>query len=253
MGNMLELRSRYSSPITVDSLRVLWSDFIGDKDPSHEDRRLLAGEFMIQNSKTFIEALSFTNIAELCNNVLVGVSETRPLAYGDFSLNTKEPSAADLQDALMRIYAELSLTQKYREECIHYLGILRQCMVYGSSFKKSMTLLLGRIKGPSWFPKKGDSGTLSSRIKSQRCSRVNGRGNVYPENLRQVVEEVLSPRQNLLLRADLALRLLVKSIEIDFANSPKSHHGGNTSLVGDAESLLTLIPRGSTWKRSPCD
>lgn len=229
---LLELRNNYARPFSFWMLKEEWEVFGGSKIINPDTM----GDFIVSKIRAFEEALNYDSLAQLCNGVLGSVANLRPIKYQDFCPQNKEPDYNEVQHLLHKIYEQQTENQAYREECIHYLGVLRQALQYVDSLEKSLFGLIQSLG--KWFRTKTERNEFQSYALMDLKLLANSL-KALSQNFKNSVEDVLKVRQNILLRSDSAIRLLVESVRTEFPNTPQAHHGGKAEPSVESKEVLS--------------
>jgi hypothetical protein len=229
---LLELRTNYVRPFSFWMLKEDWDASRGMEPIDSES----IGHFIVIRIRAFEEALNYDSLAQLCNGVLGSIAGLEPIKYQDFCPQNKEPDFHEVQRLIHKIYEKQTENQAYREECVHYLGVLRQALQYVDSLEKSLFGLIQSLG--KWFRTKTERNEFQSYALMDLKLLANAL-KALSQNFKNSVEDVLKVRQNILLRADSAIRLLVESARTEFPNTPKAHHGGKAEPSVEPKEVLS--------------
>lgn len=177
--------------------------------------RLELKQFAREVSANLLDALNLELLRQLTEETLNTVRADAGMDYGTLALNTDEPDFKTVQHTLGNIYTNLSLCQRQREQIQHYLTVLKNAETYLKTFRNGLEqFVLDEDVAPAAYTH------LSERKRAFDAIAVDL--DAYATTLAQLrqdltgaIDNVISPRNQLLLRAESSLRLLAKFAEQD--------------------------------------
>lgn len=181
----------------------------------HGTSRAELKAFAREQATTLLDALNLELLRELADETGAIVRADAGMDYGTLALNTDEPDFATVQRTLGNIYTNLSTCQRQREQVQHYLTVIKNAENYLKTFCNALEqFFIDEDVAPDAYTH------LSERKRAFEAVSVDL--DAYASTLAQLrhdltglVDNVIAPRNQLLLRAESSLRLLAKFAEHD--------------------------------------
>lgn len=163
--------------------------------------------------KTFLEAINLPFLQQVVGDLNKRISAEPPIEYASFTLSKDLPTYEEVQQTISQIHEQVARTAAYREECNHYTTVLKSAQDYLTSFRKTLeTFLHDETIEPMAFeglaarkrfaePLTIDLEAYTTRVATLRATVTN------------LYDNILGQRQNLLMRSDSAVRMLVTKTE----------------------------------------
>lgn len=188
-------------------------------------------------SHDVLEAINFEFIAQLTQDAISDISSTS-IDLAALSLS-QDPDFTTIQRTLSSIYQHLTRCQTQREQIQHYLTVVKSAENYVKAFMRAMEqFILDEDVAPIAYQhlseRKRAFESLSVDLESHLAAFVQLRA-----DLSGVMDSVISPRNQLLLRAESSIRLLSKFAESDhLSNFAQSRPKTRSPKEFEAEGFI---------------
>jgi len=214
-GILSQLLGKFDKVPTYVSLCSEWDDYVKAQSAEDGETRQIFRRFLLDKNRRFVGAINLPYLTDLSQKVQMAINRLPDLTFDQMRLKSQEPSTAEVNQAITQIYMEIQTLVKYTEECMHYIGVLKHAITYLDCWKKSINeLVLDEDVCPVCFGNLTDRKRFSDRMTADADAHLNLL-KTHQRGLAEKSDKVLRPRQNMLLRADSALRLLTKMVEIE--------------------------------------
>jgi hypothetical protein len=132
-----------------------------------------------------------------------------------FGLSTDMPSVSELQNALRNLYTEVSALATDKEECQHYLVLLKSLGdTLHSASRAITTFVCDEDLHTSIFQSVGERKRYAE-TQTADLEAAKQRITTLRQVLTTITDDILAPRNQILMRSDSALRLVVKLDEVE--------------------------------------
>lgn len=226
-----------------------WAAFAGDKAKGQ-----LRG-FVKQSVRNFFKDFDLQLLVDMTTELTKKVQARPEVDYTKFNL-VGEVTTQEVQDVLGKIYTMVSTTQGEKDEINHQLSVLKMARGFLISLQKAFeAFIMDETVCPYSFKHLSertrfmetllaDIGIYDQRIAGLRSLLDN------------LLNNVLSPRLNLLIRSDSAVRLVVKHEEQDWNLNRGQTHGntqpqGTGRDISDEPSEMADMPQGRPRNDGP--
>lgn len=195
-----DLISKPYTPFTVMELREEIEQFLStnpDKNPQEYICHFLYNKF-----KNLVQSINIP----LLNEILLAIKK-KFLEKTQFDENIKisfNSTPEEIADFCTKIHQELQRTQAQKEELTHFISFFTQAKGYVNSFASASEIIL-----KDYFESRKE-------LKQQKDALLNDLEvykvylNTLAKELGNILDDILCPRNNLVLRIESSLRLLEK-------------------------------------------
>jgi hypothetical protein len=253
--SLLEVLSKCDSPFTYRQLNKEFLKFCEERtqesnDPSPSAVQGDFKRFLLDMQEKLFESLNIPFVREIGRGFISKAYDLPVLQFEDFCPKSKDPEYDEVSNLIQKIYTEVSTTQSYREEAEHYQAVLKNVESYLKSFKTAMrAFVMDMTILPTAF--------VGVAERDRFFKNISADIEVYLELVQRMIKDiakfidsVLSVRYNLLMRADSAIRLLSKFLELDAMGNrggsrPRTRPMGNKGQGVDLSGFSVEKVNGS--------